>query len=81
MNLYLIALATGGIMESKKIEYSDFQVISANTKQEALDKYNKINNCDFFYGTCMVENVNGEVKVLNNDVTYGQLESFKTLLV
>lgn len=49
-NSYLVALKEGGLMECPKITYSNYQVIHADSEDEALDKYNTINKCDFFYG-------------------------------
>lgn len=77
MNKYLIVLATGGTMEAKQMVYSDYQIITANTRKEALAKYNEMNNCDYFYGTCMVEKVMGNMLVVNHAVTYRQLRIFE----
>lgn len=48
---YLVALCCGGIMEDPEFHYHNFQVIKANTKEEAVETYNKINNCSYYYGT------------------------------
>ena len=47
---YLVALRCGGLMESPEVYYEDYQVIRADNEQEAREKYNKINNCSYFYG-------------------------------
>ena len=47
---YLVALVTGGLMEDPEIRYEDFQVIHANSAEEAKRKYDEINNCFYFYG-------------------------------
>jgi len=74
MNKYLVALSVGGIMEQPEITYQDYQIIEANNKDEAEKRYNQINNCSFFYGSCMVEMVNGEINVLNKNVSYKAAE-------
>ena len=79
MNKYLIALGVGGIMEMPEITYSDFQIIEAETENEAVKKYNKINNCSFFYGTCLAEKVNGKINVLNKKVSYEEVERLNVL--
>lgn len=55
MKKYIVGLSTGGLMESPQIIYERFQVIEAETPKEAKDKYNEINNCDYFYGRTICE--------------------------
>jgi hypothetical protein len=74
MNKYLIALSVGGIMEMPDITYQDFQIIEAITLDDAVTKYNKINNCSYFYGTCLAEKVDGEINILNKQVSYEDIE-------
>ena len=52
-NQYLVALAVGGLMEMPEIEYRDYQIINADTAKEAVEKYNDINKCSYFYGHCI----------------------------
>ena len=47
---YVVALCCGGLMEDPEIHYEDYQIIRANTPEEAKQKYDKINNCSSFYG-------------------------------
>lgn len=47
---YIVALKSGGIMEDPTIRYSDYQLINAESETEACEKYNTINNCNFYYG-------------------------------
>lgn len=47
---YLVALCCGGIMEDPEIRYQNFQCIKADTEQEAVETYNKINHCSYYYG-------------------------------
>lgn len=54
-NTYLVATACGGIMEDPEIHYEDYQVIRADNKKEAEEKYNKINNCSYYYGSVIQE--------------------------
>lgn len=49
-NKYLVALACGGLMEDPTVWYTNYQIISADTEEDAREKYNELNNCDFFYG-------------------------------
>jgi hypothetical protein len=73
MNKYLVALSVGGLMEMPDFTYSDFDVIDANSRDEAREIYNKKHNCSYFYGTCMAEKVDGKIKVINEDVPFGKL--------
>ena len=47
---YLVALRCGGLMESPEIYYKDYQIIRADSIEEARDKYNELNSCSYFYG-------------------------------
>lgn len=47
---YVVALKCGGIMEDPEIYYTNYQLIKADSEEEAYEKYNKINNCSFYYG-------------------------------
>lgn len=55
MKKYIVGLNTGGLMECPEITYQRFQVIEAETPKEAEDKYNEINNCNYFYGRTICE--------------------------
>lgn len=48
---YLVALACGGVMEDPDIRYEDYQIIYADSEQEAKEKYNNLNHCTHYYGT------------------------------
>lgn len=50
---FVVALQTGGLMECPQIEYRNYQIIEAYTPEEAVKEYNRINNCNFYYGKCM----------------------------
>lgn len=50
-HVYLVALVCGGIMEDPNIHYEDYQIIYADSEQEAKEKYNKLNHCTYYYGT------------------------------
>jgi hypothetical protein len=79
MNKYLVALSVGGLMEMPDFTYSDFDVIDANSRDEAREIYNKKHNCSYFYGTCMAEKIEGKIKVVNKAVTYEQVELLNAL--
>lgn len=53
MNNYLVALRTGGEMGNSDISYNDFQIIEAENKLDACKRYNKINDCSYFYGEAL----------------------------
>ena len=38
-------------MEDPEIHYEDYQIIHADSAYEARRKYNKVNNCSYFYGS------------------------------
>ena len=40
---YVVALCCGGLMEDPKIHYEDYQIIRADSADEARQKYNKLN--------------------------------------
>ena len=48
---YVVALCCGGLMEDPEIHYEDYQIIRADSADEARRKYNKVNNCSYFYGS------------------------------
>jgi hypothetical protein len=52
---YLIAEARGGLMEMPEFTYHNPETIIAHSKEEAIKIYNKKNNCNYFYGTCLGE--------------------------
>lgn len=59
MRKYLIALC----VDEPNISYSGFQIIESLNKQEALNKYNDINKCSYFYGSVLAEVI--DVKYVN----------------
>jgi hypothetical protein len=73
---FLVALCTGGLMESPELEYSKFEVIEAQTLDEASKIYNDKNKCFYFYGSVMAyKGENSEIKIVNDDdVTLRQLK-------
>lgn len=50
---YVVALCCGGLMEDPEIHYEDYQIIRADSAEEAQKKYNERNNCSYFYGEVM----------------------------
>ena len=50
---YIVALCCGGLMEDPDIHYRDYQLIRADSEREAKEKYDKLNNCSYFYGRVM----------------------------
>lgn len=47
---YSVGMLCGGVMEDPYFHYEDIQEITAKTKREAEEKYNKINKCTYYYG-------------------------------
>ena len=50
LHSYVVALVVGGIMEQPEFSYNNYQIIKADSPEEARYKYNAINNCNFYYG-------------------------------
>ena len=74
MNKYLIAVSYGGLMEMPQFTYKNYDVIVAESREEAIIAYNKKHNRSYFYGTCMAEKINGEINVINKAATYEKVE-------
>ncbi len=53
MKEFIVALAVGGVPEKPDFTYSEFQIIEANTKEDAVKIYNNKNNCSYWYGECL----------------------------
>lgn len=47
---YEVAMLCGGVMEDPDFHYEDLQIITAKSEKEAKEKYNKLNNCSYYYG-------------------------------
>ena len=56
---YVVATRCGGLMEDPEIYYINYQIINADTPEEAKLKYDKINDCSFYYGQVLSE-IKGE---------------------
>jgi len=67
MSKYLIATMCGGIMESPDIYYTNYQIITANTSEEACEIYNKKNNCNYYYANTIMQ--------VDDDVDENDVES------
>ncbi len=52
---YRVAMRCGGLMESPKIYYENEQIITAKSRREAVEKYNYINDCNYFYGEVLAQ--------------------------
>lgn len=55
MKKYLVATASGGIMECPEFTYSLYDIIEAESKKEACKTYNKKHKCSYFYGAVICE--------------------------
>lgn len=67
MSKCLIATMCGGIMESPDIYYTNYQIITANTSEEACEIYNKKNNCNYYYASTIMQ--------VDDDVDENDVES------
>lgn len=38
-------------MEDPDFHYEDYQIIHANSEDEVVEKYNKINKCSYYYSS------------------------------
>ena len=50
---YVVAECRGGIMEDPEFHYHNYQLIRADSADEAVRAYNFINDCQYFYGCVM----------------------------
>ena len=50
LHRFKVGLCCGGVMEDPDIHYEDIQIIEATTPEEAKEHYDKINNCNYYYG-------------------------------
>lgn len=68
MKKYLVATASGGLMECPEFTYSLYDVIEAESRKEACKIYNKKHNCNYFYGAiiCEIEK-NGKLVDIDED--------------
>lgn len=46
---YEVAMLCGGIMEDPDFHYEDCQIITAKSEKEVKEKYDKLNNCSYYY--------------------------------
>lgn len=78
--LFIVGLVTGGVMEDPDIRLDEFNIIQAASRREAEDKYNKINNCSYYYGRCIGEIVDTKTLLYTEnikDVDYINLDSLR----
>jgi len=52
---YVVALCCGGVMEGPEFHYHDYQLIRADSEDEARKKYHELNNCSYYYGSVIGE--------------------------
>lgn len=50
---FLVATLCGGIPEDPEFHYESYQVIHADTKEQAKEIYDKLNKCNYYYGECI----------------------------
>lgn len=77
---YLVGLLCGGLMEDPKVTFSEpYNIIEANSKEEAREIYNKINKCDYFYGSVMCIINDNDIEDINHYCSYNDcLRALKT---
>lgn len=47
---FIVALRLGGMTGEPEVSYKDYQYIRADSESAAVTKYNRLNNCSYFYG-------------------------------
>lgn len=47
---YEVAMLCGGVMEDPNFHYENHQIITAKSEKEAKEKYDRLNNCSYYYG-------------------------------
>lgn len=47
---YEVAMLCGGVMEDPNFHYENRQIITAKSEKEAKEKYDRLNNCSYYYG-------------------------------
>ena len=65
MKKFIVALEVGGVMEIPEIEYKNFQIIESIDSLSARNEYDRLNNCDYFYGKCFGEATVETVSMIN----------------
>lgn len=48
---YLVTLMCGGETGNPEIYYSNYQIVNADTEEQAREIYDKTNNCFYYYGS------------------------------
>lgn len=52
---YMVAMLCGGVAEDPCFHYECEQIITAKSKKEAEEKYNKVNNCNYYRGEVLAQ--------------------------
>lgn len=47
---YVVALRLGGMTGEPDVRHEDYQLIRADSEKEAVEKYNELNKCTYYYG-------------------------------
>lgn len=55
LHAYVVALCCGGVMEDPEFHYHDYQLIHADSPDEARQKYDDLNNCSYYCGSVMCQ--------------------------
>lgn len=68
---YLVGLFYGGLMEDPKVTFMEpYNIIEADSKEEACKIYNQINKCDYFYGRVMCTINDNNIEDINRYCSY-----------
>ena len=68
---YLVGLLCGGLMENPEITFSKpYNVVEADSKEEACKIYNQLNKCAYFYGSVMCTINDDNIEDINPDCSY-----------
>lgn len=78
---YLLGTETGGIMENPQLEVTGpFQIIEADSKSDAIKKYNAVNNCSYYYGTIIGHCYKGKWNLTNDLVNMSKFMYMVSIL-
>lgn len=73
--VYLVGKLIGGVMEALDYGfYKPYSYILADSEEEARKIYNKLHNCDQFFGYVMCELIDGRPENIHEDTSLEEIE-------
>lgn len=68
---YIVGLLVGGLMEDHNFRFTEpYDIIEANSDEEARNIYNKKHKCYYFYGSVMCAIVDNNITNINPHCSY-----------